>query len=714
MHGTLHPQLLPGVQAFQCQIQRDSQIVHGSAFGQEIAQVIFAAAHDHPVSQHLYFLCDHFPLRGCLCRGHHLGFRQIQPGNAHVGVGLLRKLLVQNGIGPIVDLPGGLVGPERVIDLQPVALIHRVLRGHGQLLCRGVKQRHQEGSIPKLHLFISAGDNTGDLGNLKFMDHVNGIVAVGDLVFAQIAQILRQIDHAVIAVDVHRLPVQPDAEHTVPLLQNAIGRSGFDFSHRFGAGGISIGGEVLGGPDGGINGRFRRGEADRVGDRRVFAVLHGLAAHRHHPVREFLEDGKMAAGIAALSVPGNLIDCLPHLGVAVHQLDLVVLALGLVPGQRIDIIPLAAAFQIQIPAQQVIPGNRHLSGPAAVEFHARFLPVSVKGHPAAFAKVRHRVIPLVAKGQRQHVSLEVAGLNHLVLRVQQVEPDPVPIPGLEVCLDRLAVRIRAPLKFRDPGSGIYRGYLQRRVSIAKLLAAKAFIFHNGTDPQRQQHAGRKLRQQAAGCTFNIVLIEQLRLFFLIFGRQQHFHTVVVCPVCLRPAEHQVPIRLLLDGEFSFRGHGTAGTVERHDKAEYRHGNTGQKQSDQGKKCPSDIFISDILWFRFHRHPLTSIPASAAGFNRCRSNKRAYFPMIPYYTPPSPALQVKVFHPSRDKFRFVGMPPQAMRARCGWFRYFPAPLGIVTAIRKYQFNALLIHRWRPSITTAATWQSPAQQKDIKKS
>ena len=39
----------------------------------------------------------------------------------------------------------------------------------------------------------------------------------------------------------------------------------------------------------------------------------------------------------------------------------------------------------------------------------------------------------------------------------------------------------------------------------------------------------------------------------------------------------------------------------------------------------------------------------------------------------------------DKLLFVGMPPRAMRARCGDIRYCPAPLGIVT-LRKSLFDA----------------------------
>jgi hypothetical protein len=32
----------------------------------------------------------------------------------------------------------------------------------------------------------------------------------------------------------------------------------------------------------------------------------------------------------------------------------------------------------------------------------------------------------------------------------------------------------------------------------------------------------------------------------------------------------------------------------------------------------------------------------------------------------------------DNWNLAGMPPRAMRARCSAFRYFPDPLGIVTA------------------------------------
>ena len=40
-----------------------------------------------------------------------------------------------------------------------------------------------------------------------------------------------------------------------------------------------------------------------------------------------------------------------------------------------------------------------------------------------------------------------------------------------------------------------------------------------------------------------------------------------------------------------------------------------------------------------------------------------------------------------KLELAGMPPQAIRARCSRFRYFPDPLGIVTAEQfdKLEFN-----------------------------
>ena len=37
-----------------------------------------------------------------------------------------------------------------------------------------------------------------------------------------------------------------------------------------------------------------------------------------------------------------------------------------------------------------------------------------------------------------------------------------------------------------------------------------------------------------------------------------------------------------------------------------------------------------------------------------------------------------------KLQFIGMPRWAMRARCSRFRYFPNPLGIVSAVVKLQF------------------------------
>ena len=36
----------------------------------------------------------------------------------------------------------------------------------------------------------------------------------------------------------------------------------------------------------------------------------------------------------------------------------------------------------------------------------------------------------------------------------------------------------------------------------------------------------------------------------------------------------------------------------------------------------------------------------------------------------------------SKLLFVGMPPRAMRARCGDIRYYPAPLGIVTFCKSF--------------------------------
>ena len=191
--------------------------MHGASLGQKIIQAIFPVGHHHVVGQNLTIF----------------RFRELQFIRLNARIGLLRHRVLQNLFRQLVDLLGCLVGSEAVIDFQTISLFHGRLPGRNQFLGGWVQQRHQIASVGQPHIFISRRDNTRYVGNFKFMYHVDGGLAVCNLITAERSKVLRKIDQAITAVNVTGFPIQPDAEHSILFPQNTIGCARIHGSHRF-------------------------------------------------------------------------------------------------------------------------------------------------------------------------------------------------------------------------------------------------------------------------------------------------------------------------------------------------------------------------------------------------------------------------------------------------------------------------------------------------
>ena len=121
------------------------------------------------------------------------------------------NVLSQDFPGPVIEYTCGGLGPECIVNLQPVAPSCRILRCTQQHFCRRVKQRHQIRSVRLADILIARYHPGRHIGDLKFADHKPGSGAVCNLIAAKTSQIIRQVDHAVAAVYVADLISDSDS-----------------------------------------------------------------------------------------------------------------------------------------------------------------------------------------------------------------------------------------------------------------------------------------------------------------------------------------------------------------------------------------------------------------------------------------------------------------------------------------------------------------------
>ena len=123
----------------------------------------------------------------------------------------------------------------------------------------------------------------------------------------------------------------------------------------------------------------------------------------------------MGTGVAPFSVSGDLRDRLPLDRVGIQKLNLIMLSLCLVPGQREYIVALIHALQIQIAIQQIIPRYRQTGGLGTIEFQPRFLPHGLEGQRTAFSELRNRKRSVITKVKLQRARVHPSQLRSFAI-----------------------------------------------------------------------------------------------------------------------------------------------------------------------------------------------------------------------------------------------------------------------------------------------------------
>ena len=319
------------------------------------------------------------------------------------------------------------------------------------------------------------------------MGHVQGGVAIGDIVPAQVADQLRQVDHAVAAVDVAITIVRADIEQIVLQVQHAEGFGTVSRTDDLRFGQITVDLQVLDGPNGGIdNGSAGlhlnfRGNSGKDGARQC------LAAQGNHPVPGLGIAGQVAGVIGPFPVPGDRMDRDPSFAVRVELLDFVMVAFCFVPGQGKVVGALVGAGQDQLRAQQVFPDDAEPVGDQTVVGVATPLAVGIQHKGMGFLKARHRIIPPVSKEEGQITAVQRADLGQGTVSVFVIQPGRGGFIHIEGDLDRIGIGVSDPIQVFDPG--------HRKASLNLQIAgadAGALVFLQGehivivcTDPDDQ-------------------------------------------------------------------------------------------------------------------------------------------------------------------------------------------------------------------------------------
>ena len=251
--------------------------------------------------------------------------------------------------GGVVEEAGGLVGAERLVDFQAVAVGLRRLGGGKQFFRTGIQIGDHELPILLLNVLKALDHLVCNEGDGVFVDLEDGAVAVGNVIGAVVPHILRQVDHAETAVHPAVLVLIPDLEPVPALLQHAEGGPAGDFPQ--GGGGavrFFIEGLVDDRPDGGVQG------VDGGEKLRLLRGADGAVSVLRHHLEAVMRPGAQAAqliGEALRRVQGL------QQGPAFRAplLELVVLSPGFVPLQGVGQGLRFPGDEVQVVAQQVLP-----------------------------------------------------------------------------------------------------------------------------------------------------------------------------------------------------------------------------------------------------------------------------------------------------------------------------------------------------------------------
>ena len=249
-----------------------------------------------------------------------------------------------------------------------------------------------------------------------------GAVAVGYVVGAYVAHVLRQVDQAEAAVHPAVLVLPADLEAVVPLLQHAQGRAGGDGAQGLLQLLVPAEIQINHRPDGGVFGGDLRAEGHLAG-------LHGLrGAHGRHPVAVVgagAEQARLIAQLPPVLHPGQGLPALVRRG---PLLDLVIVALGLIPFQRVQPLPQVSALQGEHVAHQGRPVHGDGLGVGAAEDVPLPLVGGPDREPDQLILAGHLQIPALAEPDNRLVPVDPAdgGIDPVLHSGDLVAPRAVP------------------------------------------------------------------------------------------------------------------------------------------------------------------------------------------------------------------------------------------------------------------------------------------------
>ena len=439
---------------------------------------------------------------------------------------------------------GGL-GTEGIVDQNLVAQFLCGEGGFFHFLCGRIQQGDQVLILADPHMGIAFHQRACDIGDLVVVSPVEGGVAVCDIVQTVIAQIVRQVDHAVVTVDEAEGVSKADHELTVNDTQYTLGGSPGDGAD----GGDTVGrfkhGKILDGPYGAVQ---QPAACLKRGHR---GLDHGHGVRGIYPVLHFDQGGKPGGGVAARSPIGDGGQGDPLLLAGYAALENVGFAGGFVPGQGVHIAALVRDLEGEKVVQQVLPDQvthirqiavEHiaLALPEGIKAEGQFLTVGGHGEALPFTERKHDLSTDQGGGQGA-VAVFVDGVHPAVGVIRQSQSNIDLIRGGEGC----------PCDVLDLRSGEIIRYLDDLV--AQPLPGLGFkrngVAGNGSDANGAVLVGLGV-DQMTGLAGKRTTVKGLP-----GAGVDHLEKVPVHIITFRPGYQNTAVRLFLQGQCRIGIHG---------------------------------------------------------------------------------------------------------------------------------------------------------------
>ena len=391
------------------------------------------------------------------------------------------------------------------------------------------------------------------------MDHIKRAVAVGDVIGAQLAHIVGQVDEAVTAVDVAADAVPgEDIKEALRLVQHTAGRHGLDRAQHLPAAGIPVQFQVLDGPYCGVKSGEPRGQSQLIGLRRG-PFRPRFAGNDPQAVRGACPQPDVTAGGLAALHPAQV---LPGGHILRAVLQKIVVPLGLVPGKAVEIVPPRLGADMDHMVQKVAALERYGLREGAAKHHVP-LPAAVSSHKLeGLAVGGHGKFPLAAHRQTVHRGVRPggqAGRTALPDPIEEIDIPAGPLPAETQIFGAVHLGVKG---VQD--GPVHGGQVLHLPGVGRAAASGA----GGLDPHRQ--AARLCGRQLAAGLRRLSLIDGL-------ARALRPHPIGAGALHLRPGGQQAPVRLAGQDQFGPFGKPEAAVKEIQPAGSQRRHSSGRRK-----------------------------------------------------------------------------------------------------------------------------------------